>query len=399
MTGLITQFLGAGLAASRPATPDVPTGALAFYFATDTEVLSFYDPNDAAWQTAGGGALADGDYGDITVSSSGTVFTIDNGSVTLAKQANMATASVVYRKTAGSGAPEVQTLATLKTDLGLTGTNSGDQIVTLTGDVTGSGTGSFAATIANDAVTYAKMQNVSAASKLLGRGSASGSGDAEEITLGSGLSMSGTTLSASASSTRPSVVQVASGIGNTYAVTMGSTPTPGNLLVAMGTHWSSNPTANTGWTSVFNDNGSSVDGTHMAVKVATSADTTSQTPFAGTNSGSATVIFEIQDGFPVLPIYVPRVDEVTVSPYAVSMVGTRNNGLCIGMVSRGGNNGSFSVGGGFTTDLDNTGTSTNNTPRRVQGIHLDVDKGTSASVSATFSGGNIGGILVEIYAL
>lgn len=80
-------------------------------------------------------ALTDGDKGDITVSASGATWTIDNGAVTLAKQADMATASVVYRKTAGSGAPEVQTLATLKTDLGLTGTNSGDQtsIVGITG--------------------------------------------------------------------------------------------------------------------------------------------------------------------------------------------------------------------------------------------------------------------------
>lgn len=61
--------------------------------------------------------------GDVT---GATELTISAGAVTLAKQANMATASVVYRKTAGAGAPEVQTLATLKTDLGLTGTNSGD---------------------------------------------------------------------------------------------------------------------------------------------------------------------------------------------------------------------------------------------------------------------------------
>lgn len=57
------------------------------------------------------------------------------------------TGTVVYRKTAGTGAVETQTLATLKTDLGLTGTNSGDQTITLTGDATGSGTGSFAVTV------------------------------------------------------------------------------------------------------------------------------------------------------------------------------------------------------------------------------------------------------------
>lgn len=71
-------------------------------------------------------------------------------------------------------------------------------ITQLTGDVTaGPGSGSQAATIPNDTVTYAKMQNVSAASRLLGRGSASGAGDVQELTLGSGLTMTGTVLSAS----------------------------------------------------------------------------------------------------------------------------------------------------------------------------------------------------------
>lgn len=49
-----------------------------------------------------------------------------------------------------------------------------DQTITLTGNVTGSGTGSFAATIANDAVTYAKMQNVVADERLLGNISGAG---------------------------------------------------------------------------------------------------------------------------------------------------------------------------------------------------------------------------------
>lgn len=62
----------------------------------------------------------------------------------------------------------------------VSGTNTGDQTITLTGDVTGSGAASFAATIANDAVTYAKIQNVSATARILGRNS-SGAGDIEEL--------------------------------------------------------------------------------------------------------------------------------------------------------------------------------------------------------------------------
>jgi hypothetical protein len=73
-----------------------------------------------------------------------------------------------------------------------------NQTITLSSDVTGSGTTAITATIANDAVTYAKMQNVSTASKLLGRGD-SGSGDVEEITIGSGLVITGTTLTVSGS--------------------------------------------------------------------------------------------------------------------------------------------------------------------------------------------------------
>ena len=131
---------------------------------------------------------------------------IADGAVTLAKLANMATASVFYRKTAGTGVPEVQTLATLKTDLGLTGTNSGDQtsIVGITGtkaqfdtavtdgnflyvgDVTtnathtGEVTGSGALTITADAVTNAKLANVATAT-IKGRATA-GTGDPEDLT-------------------------------------------------------------------------------------------------------------------------------------------------------------------------------------------------------------------------
>jgi hypothetical protein len=63
--------------------------------------------------------------GEVTGSAA---LTITDKAVTLAKMADMATASLIYRKTAEAGVPEVNSLATLKTDLGLTGTNSGDVV-------------------------------------------------------------------------------------------------------------------------------------------------------------------------------------------------------------------------------------------------------------------------------
>jgi hypothetical protein len=71
----------------------------------------------------------------------------------------------------------------------ITGTNTGDQTITLTSDVTGSGTGSFAATIANNAVTLAKMADL-ATDRLLGRDTA-GTGDPEALTVGGGVEFSG----------------------------------------------------------------------------------------------------------------------------------------------------------------------------------------------------------------
>lgn len=62
------------------------------------------------------------------------------------------------------------------------------------GDVVVSGGGTVW-TVDNDAITYAKMQNISAASRLLGRGAGAGAGDPQEISLGENLLMTGTVLS------------------------------------------------------------------------------------------------------------------------------------------------------------------------------------------------------------
>lgn len=82
-------------------------------------------------------------------------------------------------KSDANGIPVASTATAASLDA-LSGTNTGDQTITLTGDVTGSGTGSFAATIANDAVTNAKLANM-ATQTFKGRTTA-GTGDPEDLT-------------------------------------------------------------------------------------------------------------------------------------------------------------------------------------------------------------------------
>lgn len=99
--------------------------------------------------------------GDVTAAGPGSVAgTIAANAVTNAKLADVPTATFKGRTTAGAGDPEDLTVAQAKPLLNLAGTNTGDQTITLTGDVTGSGTSSFAATIAADAVNNAKLADM-----------------------------------------------------------------------------------------------------------------------------------------------------------------------------------------------------------------------------------------------
>lgn len=164
---------------------------------TNGQVLSTNGSGSLSWATAGG--VSDGDKGDITVSASGATWTVDNDAVTFGKMQNIATARLLGRGSSGVGdIEEIQ----LGSNLSLSGTTlnatsgltDGDK-----GDITVSSSGATW-TIDNGVVTYAKIQNVSATSRLLGRASA-GAGSTEEITIGSGLSLSGTTLSVSGAPT------------------------------------------------------------------------------------------------------------------------------------------------------------------------------------------------------
>ena len=70
-------------------------------------------------------SIPDGDKGDITVSGSGTAWTIDAGSVTNAKLASVSTATIKGRATAGTGAPEDLSATQVKTLLALTKSDVG----------------------------------------------------------------------------------------------------------------------------------------------------------------------------------------------------------------------------------------------------------------------------------
>lgn len=127
--------------------------------------------------------------GDVTASANSNATTIANGAVTFAKMADMATDTLIGRQS-GTGAPEA-----ISVSGGLEWTTNAIQTSAFTGDVTKSA-GGTATTIANlavaegmlqdNAVTFAKMQNLTGDGVLLGRDSA-GSGDPQEITLGAGL--------------------------------------------------------------------------------------------------------------------------------------------------------------------------------------------------------------------
>jgi len=72
----IINYLGEGLAANRPAAPIPFSGGLAFYYATDTATLSFYDYSTSAWITVGGGggSVSFGSGAPSTLVSEGAIY-------------------------------------------------------------------------------------------------------------------------------------------------------------------------------------------------------------------------------------------------------------------------------------------------------------------------------------
>lgn len=197
-------------------------------FETDTRKSKLGD-GTTAWNslsyTSATASISDGDKGDVVVSGGGSTWnldtvgsfagsygsgtsavaiTVDNkGRITAISGVTIAPAwsNIASKPTtlSGFGITDAQPLDSDLTDIAALTANgllrktagtwgmdsstylTANQTITLSGDLSGSGSTSISATIASDAVTYAKIQNVSATDRILGRVTA-GAGDIEEIT-------------------------------------------------------------------------------------------------------------------------------------------------------------------------------------------------------------------------
>ena len=141
--------------------------------ATGTPNGTKYLRDDNSWQTVVGGSAdglgPDGDKGDITVGGTGTTLTIDDNAVSNAKLRDSAAVSVIGRSANSAGDPA---------DIAA---GANDRVLRRVSDAVDFG--QLTVGMAPDQLwTYAKLQNVSATSRVIGRKTA-GAGVEEELTL------------------------------------------------------------------------------------------------------------------------------------------------------------------------------------------------------------------------
>lgn len=168
--------------AQGPAGPGVAVGGSTDQVLAKASTTDY----DTKWVTPSA-TVGDGDKGEISVT--GGVWSIDAGVVTFAKMQAVSASCLLGNDAAGTAVQEL----TLAADHEFSGTTI-RAVAFSGGDIT-KAAGATSATITNNAVTFAKMQAVSA-SCLLGN-DASGTA-VEQITLASDHEFSGTTIRSAA---------------------------------------------------------------------------------------------------------------------------------------------------------------------------------------------------------
>jgi hypothetical protein len=156
-----------------------PTGAgpLAFLHNIDGEGLEVANDGSLDWTAATGASATRTNLGlgDLAVKNTVATGDIDDNAVTFAKLENISSGHLIGRHSAGSGDPQ-----SIGIDGGLELQGANLRRAALTGDVTASA-GNNTTTIANDAVTNAKLANMAQAT-IKGRQAGAGTGDPEDLT-------------------------------------------------------------------------------------------------------------------------------------------------------------------------------------------------------------------------
>jgi len=134
---MTTKNLGLVKAIFESTTPPTNISVIWRDTSLTTPLHKYYNTVSVSWEAFIYSTLID----NLTIEKNGSnqlyvdiseipALVIPDSSITLIKLADVASGTVFYRKTAGAGVPELQTLAILKEDLGLSGDNNGDQDLT-----------------------------------------------------------------------------------------------------------------------------------------------------------------------------------------------------------------------------------------------------------------------------
>lgn len=221
-TGVAT-FLGTPSSANLASAVTDETGSGSLVFATSpTLVTPALGTPSALVGTNITGTASGLTAGNVTTNANLTGAVTSTGNATVLGSFSSANLAGALTDETGSGAAVFATSPTLVTPLLGTPTS-----VTLT-----NATGLPTAGLLDDSVTYDKIQNVTTA-RLLGRATG-GSGNTEEITLGTNLSFTGTTLNAAGGGGSGTVTSV-SGTGTVNGISLSGTVTTSGDLTLGGT--------------------------------------------------------------------------------------------------------------------------------------------------------------------
>lgn len=221
--------------------------------------------------------------GDATGSTALTVVKINGTSL-----AGLATG--ILKNTTTTGVPSIAAQADVTALLGagsisntmlanaavanLSGTNTGDQTITLTGDVTGSGTGSFATTIGAAKVTNAMLAGSIAASKLIGT---------DIATLAKNTSYNGVTSVSNGLSQVVATIDATAQVANIATATLYAVPSAGFYRVSIYiTVTSVGTTSTMPSTTITYTDGNAGTNAHSTTTTATSTGNSITTTFAQT---------------------------------------------------------------------------------------------------------------------